>query len=214
MSLRHSLIKVGRPLCSAFTSQIASYTSKPPEIPSKAVFVGNRSSEAPPLVPSRNPNIALDEGCWLCQNNLQDFDYRDVLVLDQFIRDKEMKTAEELGVCSKMQRKLKSSIRKAIKHGLLPEDILSEAEYWSLGPERSKPVFHDTEKEYGIQFADLYPNEHKYRHYRLGPIIHRINKHPVSDNPVCLGWHNFRKGEKSYRRNKWKKNLRERENIK
>ena len=149
------------------------------------MFVGNRSSEAPPLVPSRNPNIALDEGCWLCQNNLQDFDYRDVLVLDQFIRfffstlcssftfcayfssfcafftfllslhfvliltqtnfltsfsfilllktcdellmrlllitvyfrDKEMKTAEELGVCSKMQRKLKSSIRKAIKHG-------------------------------------------------------------------------------------------------
>ena len=56
------------------------------QMPSKAVFVSNKSTEAPPLVPSRNPNIGLDEGCWLCQNNLQDFDYRDVLVLEQFIR--------------------------------------------------------------------------------------------------------------------------------
>ena len=33
-----------------------------------------------------------------------------------FYRDQKMKTAEELGVCTKMQRKLKSTIRKAMKH--------------------------------------------------------------------------------------------------
>lgn len=97
---------------------------------------------------------------------------------------------------------------------MLPEDILSEAEYWSLGPERNPPVWHDTEHEYGIKFPDLYPDEHKYRHFRLGPIVHRINKHPVSDNPSCKGRYHFRKSERSYRRRDWKKNLREREQIK
>lgn len=216
MALRLSLTRLAKPICASINSQIvaANYTSKPPEIPSKAVLVSNKSNEAPPLVPSRNPNIGLDEGCWLCQNNLQDFDYRDVLVLEQFIRDQKMKTAEELGVCTKMQRKLKSTIRKAMKHRLLPEDILSEGEYWSLGPERSQPIYHDTEKEYGIKFADLYPDEQKYRNFRLGPIVHRISKHPVSDSPKCLGWHHFRKSEKSYRSKHWKRHLRERENIK
>lgn len=55
-------------------------------MPSRASFIKSKNNKPNLVKPSRNLDIKDDEGCWLCQNNIQGFDFRDVLVLKEFIK--------------------------------------------------------------------------------------------------------------------------------
>jgi len=158
-------------------TQSASYT----DMPSRASFIQARNIKPTTVKPSRNAAIKDDEGCWLCQNNLQGFDYRDVLVLKEFIKNGKVKTAKETGICKSMDDKVFGAIRKALKHKLLPDNILTEEGYWAMGPEPTPAQWGNLESEWGSgQLEGIHPEQYKYRRYRKGA-FNRNNKIKMQD---------------------------------
>lgn len=59
--------------------------------------------------------------CVFCSQNIQDIDYRDVELLKRFISSQaKIVDPRHTGVCSKHQRKVANSIKRARIAGLLP----------------------------------------------------------------------------------------------
>jgi len=58
--------------------------------------------------------------CYFCQKNIKKIDYKDIGVLERFIsKSYKIKTKKRTGVCSKHQRQLARSIKRARQLGLL-----------------------------------------------------------------------------------------------
>ncbi len=60
-------------------------------------------------------------GCYFCQRNIKEIDYRDTELLRRFISGLgKIKAKKRTGVCSSHQRKLAKAIKRARHLGLLP----------------------------------------------------------------------------------------------
>ena len=64
--------------------------------------------------------VAAPQGCPICQNGLERFGYRDVLLLRQFLSpDGYIINRRETGICPRMQRRIARSIRRSRQMGEL-----------------------------------------------------------------------------------------------
>ena len=69
-----------------------------------------------------NGNVFKRPGCQLCWLALDEFTYRDVLIISQFISPTgRIFDRHETGICKKMQAKLRVEVKKARNIGLIPK---------------------------------------------------------------------------------------------
>ena len=67
-------------------------------------------------------NVFKRPGCQLCWQSLDEFNYKDVLLISQFISPiGRLYDRHETGICKKMQVKLRVEIKKARNIGLIPK---------------------------------------------------------------------------------------------
>ena len=67
-------------------------------------------------------NVLKKPGCQLCWQGLDEFTYRDVLLISQFISPiGRIYDRHETGICKKMQAKLRVEVKKARGIGLIPK---------------------------------------------------------------------------------------------
>ena len=67
-------------------------------------------------------NVFKRPGCQLCWRGLDEFTYRDVLIISQFISPiGRIYDRHETGICKKMQAKLRIEVKKARNIGLIPK---------------------------------------------------------------------------------------------
>ncbi|KAI6661937.1 30S ribosomal protein S18 [Oopsacas minuta] len=69
-------------------------------------------------------NVFKRPGCQLCWRGLDEFTYRDVLLISQFITSTgRIIDRHESGICKKMQAKLREEVKKARNIGLIPKAL-------------------------------------------------------------------------------------------
>ncbi len=69
-------------------------------------------------------NTAKDKGCFICKNNIQDIDYKNVDLLKRFTTSYgKIMPKKRSGTCSKHQRQISRAIKNARIMGFLPFSI-------------------------------------------------------------------------------------------
>lgn len=72
-------------------------------------------------MPRQNSILLKPKGCYFCKSNVKHIDYKDTQILRRFISSySKIVPRKRSGVCSKHQRKLATSIKRARIMALLP----------------------------------------------------------------------------------------------